>query len=73
MLGNSLKGCPPFPIIFIVLILSLGIFIPKEVNWDGKDEDGVPIISGSYYIQVNLVNKQNEKITKSGILSLKVK
>lgn len=44
-----------------------------EVNWDGKDEDGVPIISGSYYIQVNLVNKQNEKITKSGILSLKVK
>lgn len=44
-----------------------------EVKWNGKDEDGVFINSGSYYIQVNLTDKNNQKITKSGILSLKVK
>ncbi|MGA1048801.1 MAG: FlgD immunoglobulin-like domain containing protein, partial [Minisyncoccia bacterium] len=44
-----------------------------EVKWNGKDVNGVPINSGSYYIQVNLTDKNNKKITKSGILSLKVK
>ena len=44
-----------------------------EVKWNGKDLNGNPINSGSYYIQVNLTDKNNKKITKSGILSLKVK
>ncbi len=44
-----------------------------EVKWDGKDEDGVPITNGSYYIQINLKDGNNQKITKSGILSLKLK
>jgi hypothetical protein len=43
-----------------------------EVKWNGRDSEGVPINSGSYYIQVNLSDNEN-KITKSGILSLKVK
>jgi hypothetical protein len=44
-----------------------------EVKWDGKDENGVPITNGSYYIQINLKDNNNQKITKSGILSLKLK
>lgn len=44
-----------------------------EVFWDGKDKNGIPINSGSYYIQVNLKDKNNKNISKSGILSLKVK
>ena len=44
-----------------------------EVKWDGRDTDGVPIKSGSYYIQVNLTDNNSKNITKSGILSLKVK
>jgi len=44
-----------------------------EVRWDGRNSEGVPINSGSYYIQVNLTDSNNKKVTKSGILSLKVK
>ena len=44
-----------------------------EVLWNGKDLNQVPISDGSYYVQVNLSDKNNKKVTKSGILSIKIK